>query len=419
MQRILTLLGILVFIFVLSIDYSHASNKSRSEEYCKQQAKDGIPCKISKWVGCGKGWTMAKRFNQDRGKDWFACKQTAFAKGTEKNKRKCQEWCAKNKDCKKCANWRGCGVGYKKLKSFRGKGKDWFACQKTDYATGSDKNKEKCEEWCENNRDCEKCSKLPGCGYGFKRAKKFGGKGKAWYACQKRGSASVNAVWPSNKAAKASHRALVVSLGGAFGRFGRDGIEWFARDYLSNYKKQILYVGSYGSIWTVSQTLADNIKSLAKAIEKKSGKKPKVILIGKSMGGCKEHHATRKMGDFPIDLFISVDLCCSTKCWAKKGDSGAKKYRRNVKKFVNFYQAKKGESMCGHLIAYDGTEPDPKLNINVNKDGFDFVKWVKLNGKKLCNNVGHKGDNGIDKCRGLKNHIKNIVLKEVDIGTVK
>lgn len=336
MRKILTSLGILIFIFVLSLDYSYASNKSRAEAYCQQKAKDGIPCKISRWVGCGQGWTKANRFNQDRGKDWFACKQTVFAKGTEKNKRECQEWCAKNQDCKKCANWIGCGVGYKQLQSFRGTGKDWFACQKTDYATGSDKNKKECEKWCNNNRDCEKCSKLPECGCGFKRAKKFGGTGKNWYACQKRGSASVNTVWPSNQAAKASHRALVVSLGGAFGRFGRDGIEWFARDYLSNYKKQILYVGSYGSIWTVSQTLADNIKSLAKAIAKKSGKKPKVILIGKSMGGCKEYDATREMGGFPIDLFISVDLCCGgLGCWAKKGDAYAAKYKRNVKKFVN------------------------------------------------------------------------------------
>ena len=53
----------------------------------------------------------------------------------------------------------------------------------------------------------------------------------------------------------------------------------------------------------------------------------------------------------------------------------------------------------------------------MNKDGFDSVKWVKLNGKKLCNNVGHMGDNGIDKCLGLKELIKKIVLKEVGIGT--
>ncbi len=415
MQKVSLFVAIALSMLLISVGCSYASNESAARAYCNDKAKDGIPCKVSKWVGCGTGWTKDKRFNEHRGKDWFTCKKTKFAQDAEQNRKDCQEWCGKNKDCEKCANWSGCGVGYEKFKSFRGSGKDWFACKKTARRVGSEQSKAACEEWCKDNRDCEKCSKLPGCGYGFKGAKRFKGKGVDWYACQKRGNASVNAVWPSNRAAKATHKALVISLGGAFGRYGRDGIEWFPRDYLSNYKKQILYVGSYGSIWTVSQNLADNIKSLAGAIEKKSGKRPKVILIGKSMGGCKEHHATRKMGNFPIDLFVSTDLCCGTKCYAKKGDAGAQKYKHNVKKFVNFYQMKSGEGMCGHLIAYDGQRPDPKLNVNVNEDSFDPARWTKVNGQKLCNNVGHKGGNGIDKCQGLKQLIKQIVLKEVEL----
>ncbi len=360
MKRKLLLSVLLVMGFLLVLNTVFANkNKRKAQNYCKQLTKKGTPCKVSAWVGCGPGWTKAK--------------------------------------------------------AFRGRGKDYFACKKTKFANKSDENKKNCQNWCEKTRDCEKCSPLPGCGIGFKKAKKFGGKGKNWYACKKRGSASVNTVWPRNSAAKRTHKALVVSLGGAFGRWGRDGIEWFANDYLSAYKKQILYVGSYGSVWTVSKKLAKNIKSLANAIKRKSGKKPKIILIGKSMGGCKMHHATRKMGNYPIDLFISVDMCCKTKCYPKLGKDGINRYKSNVKKFVNFYQEKPGEGMCGYIIAYDGKGVNKNLNVNVNKDGFNHKKWKKTKGRNVCNNVGHKGNTGIDKCKGLKNLLKQIVLNEIKI----
>ena len=48
-------------------------NKKKAQQYCAKQKKRGIACKVSKWVGCGTGWTKAKRFG-GRGKDYFACK---------------------------------------------------------------------------------------------------------------------------------------------------------------------------------------------------------------------------------------------------------------------------------------------------------------------------------------------------------
>ncbi len=91
----------------------------------------GCHVKVSKWVGCGK-WTKAKRFGR-KGKAWFAFKKTTCAKFSERNKKKCEEQCENSKDCKKCTNWSGCGINYKKLKTFKGSGKDWYACQQIDF----------------------------------------------------------------------------------------------------------------------------------------------------------------------------------------------------------------------------------------------------------------------------------------------
>jgi hypothetical protein len=98
----------------------------------------------------------------------------------------CQDWC-RGKGCSQCSRLPGCGVGHKTVKSFTGAGRNWYACKKrTRYQDASRQNQKDCEDWCEENDSCDKCSKNPGCGSGYKRIKKFGGKGKNWYGCRKR-----------------------------------------------------------------------------------------------------------------------------------------------------------------------------------------------------------------------------------------
>lgn len=107
----------------------------------------------------------------------------APALAQESPKIACAEWCKANPDkCVKCSPTIGCGKGHKKIKSWKGKGKNWYAC-----AEIKNPNKVACEKWCSEHPDkCEKCSTSVGCGKGYKKIKSFKGKGKDWYACEKR-----------------------------------------------------------------------------------------------------------------------------------------------------------------------------------------------------------------------------------------
>ncbi len=103
------------------------------------------------------------------------------------NQEACLEWCQHKSGCKQCSKLPGCGVGYKPLKKFTGAGPDWYACQKRkSYSQASDDHKTACEEWCKDHGNCAKCSEKVGCGMGYKTIKSWTGKGKNWHACQKR-----------------------------------------------------------------------------------------------------------------------------------------------------------------------------------------------------------------------------------------
>lgn len=99
----------------------------------------------------------------------------------------CQDWCRKNGGCSQCSRLPGCGAGHKTVKAFTGAGRNWYACKKRpSYSDASRRNEEECKDWCEDNDSCDKCSKKPGCGVGYKKIKTFGGRGKNWYGCRKR-----------------------------------------------------------------------------------------------------------------------------------------------------------------------------------------------------------------------------------------
>jgi hypothetical protein len=107
-----------------------------------------------------------------------------IAKG-EKHLRDCKAWCEDDKDCVKCSRKATCGKGYKKLKGWTGPGKNWYACAVAKgYKDASKLNHDRCESWCKTTERCSKCSKTKGCGRGFKALKGWTGKGKNWYACE-------------------------------------------------------------------------------------------------------------------------------------------------------------------------------------------------------------------------------------------
>lgn len=412
------ILAALIIAFTLGSTAFSEAEAGKRMRACKTWCKKNASCKRCFPLLCPPGMKKLKRFGAVK-----ACRLTRTARrflGVD-NKAACKTWCKANSKCKKCLPLRLCPPGMKRLKSFKKRGKSWHACgfgkKLKGFLSKSQANKYDCEAWCKKNKECAKCSILSSCGTGFTPIKKFRHKrSKGHYACRLRGSAAVTELWPKRHEIKRSHRALVVSLGGAFGRYYKDGLEWFCQNQMKKYSKKVLCVGSFGSIWTVNRTLARKIRNTVKTMKRKSRRTPKVIFIGKSMGGCRLLWASMRYGGYPIDLFIGVDVSCHADRHAVKGKKDARTLPKYVKKFVNFFQTKAGEKQCGHQLSIQGGPSIPKrYNIDVNKDGFDLDGWKKMQGDNLCDNVGHAGDGSIDRCPKLKALIKKAILRELGL----
>lgn len=94
----------------------------------------------------------------------------------------CLIWCASSGSCVKCSDKPRCGRGFTRLRSFSGSGgREHYACK----AFGED-NHEACNDWCDENSSCAKCSTKYGCGSGYKRLKSFTGVGRNWHGCEHR-----------------------------------------------------------------------------------------------------------------------------------------------------------------------------------------------------------------------------------------
>jgi hypothetical protein len=105
-----------------------------------------------------------------------------------RNEAACRAWCEKRSECVQCSEHRGCGPGFRRIKGWTGKGRNWYACAASEvkeesYILGSARNQKACQEWCERKPECVKCSERRRCGPGFKRIKRFAGRGRNWYAC--------------------------------------------------------------------------------------------------------------------------------------------------------------------------------------------------------------------------------------------
>jgi hypothetical protein len=280
-----------------------------------------------------------------------------------------------------------------------------------------------CETWCENEKECSFCSESSRCGPAYTPidGASFEENGKTLYGCKKFGS--INQVWRGTGVARAEHRALVVAVGGTSGSIRDEGMEWFCENYFKGQNKvpQVLCISSYARTATRSRTLSDNIADLANEIHRLSGVSPKITLIGKSMGGCKLHHAAAgvkggKYGalkDMEIDLFIGVDPSCGLKKHFEEGLDDALSFQDNVIKILNFYQ-EIDSSQTGHMLHFDGEEFDDTAHIDVNNDTFDLETESKRAGDpgSLCDNVDH---GSIDDCEDLKRTIRQLILKRAGL----
>lgn len=275
----------------------------------------------------------------------------------------------------------------------------------------SREHKEACQNWCDSNNRCSHCSTLYNCGAQYTGVKHWTGYGKNYHACQKSGS--VNYTWPGSKGITSATRYIVVSVGGSGASSGDDGIEWFCEDYLSgsNARPKIHCISSYALVTTASSTLASNISNLANDVYYKSGVKPKIIYVGKSMGGCKGHHAADNLQAYgwDIDMFIGVDMSCYVARHWEKGMSDALEFPYNVNNLLVFYQNKSGEMQSGHAGVYlNDNSIDYNRHVNVNTERYSVSGDQKSSSYSHCNNTGHMD---IDDCSGLKNTIRRIIYK--------
>lgn len=329
------------------------------------------------------------------------------------NKVSCQKYCAEDPECTECRKSNFCRIKHEKIKTFIGPGNNYSACKPI-----KSKNWDECQKFCKENYKCSHCYPTLNCGVAFTRIKSFIGPGTNWYACEK--VRAMNAIWPKKLKVKKEYRYLVVAAGGFGGMLGHDGIEWFCEKYLPpEIAPQALCIGSYGRPRMSTWILSENIKDSVMLMEEVTGVKPKVIMIGKSMGACKLHHAVAgekggsrgNLEQFPIDLFIGVDMSCQVKRhYENPGDILL--FKNNIKEFYNFYQNHKDTSQTGHRAYFLDKGFDESIHINVNTDSFDVEqsKKIKNTEKPLCKDAKHLT---IDECEPLLETIQKIILKKM------
>lgn len=172
-------------------DTQRAEASEGHREACEEWCRGNPECKTcSTQAGCGPGYRSIKSWT-GYGNNFYACAErepTRRAQASERHQNECQEWCASHSECVKCSDQAGCGIGFESLKSWTGFGRNWQACGQTRRQDASDQHKADCETWCAATAGCEMCSTRPQCGPGYEPLRGWTGYGRNWYACAKRQS---------------------------------------------------------------------------------------------------------------------------------------------------------------------------------------------------------------------------------------
>lgn len=275
-------------------------------------------------------------------------------------------------------------------------------------------NEEDCGTYCDDRPRCAFCS-TEACGSVYERMEFFGGSGENYSACRK--AVSVNLGWPFRASPEPHHRTLVVALSGD----SAGGLEWFCEDNAHRLEESVLCISSYGRAITRSKTLANNTSDLIDLMEQTSGRRPTVILIGKSMGGCKLHHAVTgtkgasdaRLEDQAINLFVGVDMSCSPFRHWENGEDDALTFSTNVRELLVFYQQNAG-AQTGHRAYRQPEAPfEPDIHVDVNADGFSLQREtrVDLTGSDtppMCVDADH---GTIDDCAAVQDALVGLINK--------
>lgn len=203
----------------------------------------------------------------------------------------------------------------------------------------------------------------------------------------------------------------------SFESFGKNKIVSLSRDPRFDVSMGLnsgVYPFDDDYFWPSAVDLAGEIRNIAnKMLPEK-----KLILIGKSMGGCKLRKAANELfvlsPNVVVDLLILVDASCEN----ERHDNTHINIAPNVKKVISFYQRKAGESQNGYLVSTYFQERVQTIKCTPEKGCFAY--WEEyfdldrtnydVNGCGLCQNVGH---NTIDTCTGLVARVKGITNNEI------
>lgn len=186
MKRLWIFMGI-VALFCLTLSVNAFAKSSENEAACKKWCKENQPrcVKCDSGMSCGgRDLDIIKSFKKGTG-NWYACGLSDYARESLNNKNECLAWCRQNERCESCKDKVGCGSGLTSIKTFGGRGENWYACGLSDYKIGSAENEAECEQYCDNDPNCDYCARNT-CDWGYTgdRIKTFGGRGQNWYACR-------------------------------------------------------------------------------------------------------------------------------------------------------------------------------------------------------------------------------------------
>jgi hypothetical protein len=158
------------------------------EDNCKAWCEEHEDCThCSTLRHCGKDFDTIKSWT-GYGKNWHACKKRpSRAEAGRNNKEECEAWCGRNEDCKKCVSVNRCRDGYTTLQKFGGRGTNYYACGPKRYNNpASNRHRDECFRWCEENPLCRTCRTYSGCAHGSVSIKAWKGPGRNFYACARR-----------------------------------------------------------------------------------------------------------------------------------------------------------------------------------------------------------------------------------------
>jgi hypothetical protein len=170
--------------------------------------------------------------------------------------------------------------------------------------------------------------------------------------------------YPGKSSITSQDRALVVSLGGSASSTTVDKISTLAKAIADawnegNSQKRVVAVTGHATPFTISSNVADRIVEIGQWMLEKSGHAPRLVLVGKSMGGCKLHRVVERFADeaIGVDLFVGVDMSCHVarhfENWVEHGWD-EKRFPAGVAALVNFYQTRAGETQDGHVAIWSG-----------------------------------------------------------------